>query len=79
MTSLHLTKHILWALSRLDMNGAAIVGAACTAALFAADEKCATIIKNHIVRAIARQYQREARILTPAELGPNADELKEAR
>ena len=67
------------ALSRLDMNGAAIVGAACTAALFAADENSATITKSHVVRAIARQYQREARILTPAELGPYATELKEAR
>lgn len=67
------------ALSRLDMNGAAIVGAACTAALLAADENSPTITKNHIVRAIARQYQREARIFTPAELGNYAAELKEAR
>ncbi len=66
-------------LSRLDMNGAAIVGAACTAGLLAADENSATITKSHVVRAIARQYQREARILTPGELGSYASALKEAR
>jgi SpoVK/Ycf46/Vps4 family AAA+-type ATPase len=66
-------------LARLDMTGAAIVGAARTAALIAADEKSATIDKSHVVRAIARQYRREARVLSPGELGPYAGELKEAR
>ncbi len=64
------------ALSNLDMNGAAIVGVACTAGLLAADENSKTITKSHIARAIARQYQREARILTPTELGSYADDLK---
>ncbi len=49
------------------------------AALLSADENSPVITKSHVARAIARQYQREARILTPAELGTYATELKEAR
>ncbi len=67
------------ALANLDMTGAGIVGAARTAALFAAEEKTGTIGKSHIVRAIARQFRREARLLTPVELGPYASLLQEAR
>jgi hypothetical protein len=67
------------ALAHLDLTGAGIVGAARTAALLAADEASATITITHIVRAIARQYHREARILTASELGPYALFLQEAR
>jgi hypothetical protein len=67
------------ALASLDMTGAGIVGAARTAALFAAEEGTGAISKSHIVRAIARQFRREARLLTPVELGPYANLLQEAR
>jgi hypothetical protein len=67
------------ALARLDLTGAGIVGAAHTAALLAADAASDTITIAHIVRAIARQYRREARILTASELGPYAAFLQEAR
>jgi len=67
------------ALASLDMTGAGIVGAARNAALFAAEEGTGTIGKSHVVRAIARQFRREARLLTPVELGPYASLLKEAR
>jgi hypothetical protein len=67
------------ALASLDMTGAGIVGAARTAALFAAEEGAGAIGKSHIVRAIARQFRREARLLTPVELGPYASLLQEAR
>jgi ATPase family protein associated with various cellular activities (AAA)/winged helix domain-containing protein len=66
-------------LARLDLTGAGIVGAARTAALLAADEMSPTITMAHIVRAIARQYRQEARILTTSELGPYAAFLQEAR
>jgi hypothetical protein len=66
-------------LARLDLTGAGIVGAARTAALLAADEMSETITIAHLVRAIARQYHREARILTASELGPYAAFLQEAR
>jgi ATPase family associated with various cellular activities (AAA) len=67
------------ALANLDMTGASIVGAARTAALFAAEEDVAEIGKTHIVRAVARQFRREARLLTPVELGPYAGLLQEMR
>jgi len=67
------------ALANLDLTGAGIVGAARTAALFAAQETAGAISKTHIVRAIARQFRREARLLTPIELGPYASLLQEAR
>jgi hypothetical protein len=67
------------ALARLDLTGAGIVGAARTAALLAADEASEPITAAHIVRAISRQYHREARILTPSELGPYSAFLHEPR
>lgn len=60
------------ALARLDMTGAAITAAARTAALAAADSGGATIAMRHVVRGVARQFQREARLLRPTELGPHA-------
>ncbi|MBP2330389.1 hypothetical protein JOF56_010774 [Kibdelosporangium banguiense] len=62
-------------LSRLDMTGAAITAAARTAALSAADSSSPAIEMRHIVRGVARQFQREARLLRPSELGPHADLL----
>ncbi|MEU5023403.1 ATP-binding protein [Streptomyces milbemycinicus] len=63
------------ALARLDMTGAGITAAARTAALAAADAGGATIAMRHVVRGVARQFQREARLLRPTELGPYADLL----
>jgi len=57
------------ALARLDMTGAAIVNSARTAALLAAESGAEKIRMDHLVRATARQFRREARVLTPAELG----------
>ncbi|MFH9672106.1 ATP-binding protein [Streptomyces sp. NPDC017405] len=59
------------ALARLDMTGAAITAAARTAALAAADGGGA-IAMRHVVLGVARQFQREARLLRPTELGPHA-------
>lgn len=64
-------------LKDLTLTGAGIVSAARTAALLAADAGAAEITMSHIVRGIARQYQREARILRPTELGPCAALLSE--
>ena len=73
-------------LSRLDLTGAGIVGSAQTAALMAMesgdsrpDRSGVMITKSHVVRAIARQYRREARLLTSSELGPYAPLLQEAK
>jgi ATPase family associated with various cellular activities (AAA) len=57
------------ALAHLDMTGASIVGAGRTAALLAADDDSATITMAHVVRGVSRQYQREARLLGPGDLG----------
>jgi ATP-dependent 26S proteasome regulatory subunit len=57
------------ALSQLDMTGAAIVGAARTAALLAADSGALKITMQHVIRATVRQFRREARVLTPVDLG----------
>ena len=67
-------------LAHLDMTGAGIVNAAQTAALLAMEPAKnvnghggaanVEIQPVHVVRAIARQYQREARLLTASELGP---------
>ena len=65
-------------LARLDLTGAGITGAARTAALLAAADGRDAIGKSHIVRAIARQYQLEARVLIPAELGAYAPLMKDA-
>jgi hypothetical protein len=62
-------------LSRLDMTGAGIVAAARTAALTAADENSQEIRMRHIVRGVSRQFQREARLFRPSELGPYAELL----
>jgi ATPase family protein associated with various cellular activities (AAA)/winged helix domain-containing protein len=66
------------ALARLDMTGAGIVNVARTAALLAADSRSETILMAHVVRALARQFRREARVLSPADLGPYAPLLKAA-
>jgi hypothetical protein len=66
-------------LAQLDMTGAGIVGAAETAALITADEGLPTIGPNQVVEGIARQYHRDARLLTPSELGPYATFLNEVR
>lgn len=57
------------ALARLDMTGAAIMNAARTAAMLAADSDSPSITMGHVIHAAARQYRREARVLTPADLG----------
>jgi hypothetical protein len=62
----------LEALSRLDMTGAGIMAAARSAALTAADQDSATIGMRHVVRGVSRQFQREARLFRPSELGPHA-------
>lgn len=51
------------ALTNLDMTGASIVNASHTAALLAADEGCPVIRFDHITEGIARQFQREARVM----------------
>lgn len=63
------------ALTRLDLTGAGIVSAARGAALLAADAGTGTISMRDVVRGIARQYQREARLLRASELGPYAELL----
>ncbi|GLF93369.1 ATP-binding protein [Streptomyces yaizuensis] len=65
------------ALARLDMTGAGIGAAARTAALGAADSGSAAIGMRHVVRGVARQFQREARLLRPSELAQYADLLGE--
>ena len=59
-------------LARLDMTGASITAAARTAALAAADVAGTSIAMRHVVRGVARQFQREARLLRPTDLGPHA-------
>jgi len=62
----------LAALCRLDMTGASITAAARAAALSAADSESPAITMRHVVRGISRQFQREARLFRPSELGPYA-------
>ncbi|MGK3207995.1 ATP-binding protein [Amycolatopsis sp. MEPSY49] len=64
-------------LCRLDMTGAGIASAARTAALAAADSSCSSISMRHVVRGVSRQFQREARLFRPAELGRYAGLLAE--
>jgi SpoVK/Ycf46/Vps4 family AAA+-type ATPase len=59
----------LEALCRLDMTGASITAAARAAALAAADTESPAITMRHVVRGISRQFQREARLFRPSELG----------
>ncbi|GGQ08602.1 ATP-binding protein [Streptomyces roseolilacinus] len=66
------------ALARLDMTGAGIAAAARTAALAAADGGGDAIGMRHVVRGVTRQFQREARLLRPSELGPHAHLLDAA-
>jgi SpoVK/Ycf46/Vps4 family AAA+-type ATPase len=67
----------LEALSRLDMTGASIVASARTASLLAAGDSVDNIGMEHVVRAIARQFQQEARVLPTADLGFYAELLNE--
>jgi len=62
--------------ARLDLTGAGIVGAAQTAALYAARESTAVAMR-HVVRGLVRQYQREPRVLGPAQLAQHAHLLHE--
>jgi hypothetical protein len=57
------------ALTRLDLTGAGIMGAARLAALLALKAGSERIGMREVVQAVARQYRREARILSPSELG----------
>ena len=66
-------------LENLEMTGAAIASAARTAAMLAANQQSESINMPHIIQAVTRQYQREARILSPTELGPYASLLQGAR
>jgi hypothetical protein len=63
-------------LQSLDLSGAGIVGAARTAALLAADERSDYISMLHVVKAVSRQYKREARVLSAGQLGPYASLLR---
>ena len=65
-------------LMQLDMTGASIVSAARTAALLAADENSPSISMAHVVRGIARQFHREARILPKSALGSHGSLLQDA-
>ncbi|MGW0809027.1 ATP-binding protein [Nonomuraea sp. NPDC002799] len=62
----------LEALCRLDMTGAGITAAARAAALAAADTNSGAIGMRHVVKGVSRQFQREARLFRPSELGPYA-------
>jgi hypothetical protein len=76
-------------LARLDMTGASIVSAAQTAALLSLEKggedhtnghrRQPSITKELIVRAISRQYVREARLLTASELGSYASFLDQPK
>jgi hypothetical protein len=61
----------LAAFDALDMTGAAIANAARLAALAAASEG-KPIGMTHLVGAVARQFQNESRLLSPAQMGPYA-------
>ncbi|MEV6345895.1 ATP-binding protein [Actinoplanes sp. NPDC051851] len=60
------------ALARLDMTGAAIVSAARDAALATAGAGEAAIGMRAVVAGVVQQYQREARLLRPSDLGAYA-------
>lgn len=65
----------LEALCRLDMTGAGITSVARAAALTAADSDSPEISMRHVVKGISRQFQREARLFRPSELGSYAELL----
>ena len=54
------------------MTGASIAGAARTAALLAAEASAESITMSYAVHGLSRQYQREARVLRPTDLGRHA-------
>ncbi|WP_419694228.1 ATP-binding protein [Mesorhizobium muleiense] len=56
-------------LQKLDLTGAGIVNAARMAALLAAQERDARIGMAHLIPAVARQFQHEARLLPTTQLG----------
>ncbi len=57
-------------LEKLDLTGAGIVSSTRMAALLAAECGAEKITMEHVAQAVARQYQRESRLLSAAELGP---------
>lgn len=59
----------LSAFDALDLTGAGIVNAARLAGLLAAGEGAKAIGMEHLVAAVVRQFQNEARLLTPSQLG----------
>jgi AAA+ superfamily predicted ATPase len=68
------------ALAQLDMTGAAIAGAARSAALLAADAGRLLITAADVVGGVSRQYQRDSRLLRLEDLGMYGDlAAKEAR
>ena len=60
------------AIAALEMTGASIRDAARTAALLAADAGAKVITMTHVIKGIRRQYNREARLLRPEDLGRHA-------
>jgi len=60
------------AVAELEMTGASISDAARTAALLAADAGGKVITMAHVTQGIRRQYNREARLFRPEELGRHA-------
>ena len=65
-------------LSRLDLTGAAITAISRNAALLSAAENAPAIEMSHVVAAAARQFRREARVLTASHLGKHAALLQGA-
>ena len=65
------------ALAELDLTGAGIVASARTAALLASESGASTISMAHAVLGVSRQYQREARVLRPGDLGCHAALLED--
>ena len=62
----------LSSVAQLDMTGASITGAARSAALLAADATSHVITMFHVVQGVRRQYDRDARLLRPEDLGEYA-------
>ena len=60
------------AIAALEMTGASIRDAARMAALLAADGGAKMITMTHVIQGIRRQYNREARLLRPEDLGRHA-------
>ena len=59
----------LTAFDALDLTGAGIVNAARLAGMLAASSGAEAIGMEHLVAAVVRQFQHEARLLTPSQLG----------